>query len=142
MSYKLPLVDALVGAAYLVADLNGIARASHVREKVTWLVCYAETLRQLTHMAALKSKEVEPGQVVPDPLLVNMAKLHFATNYHQAVAHLQDLAGGLLVTGPGGEDLDNPELRPYLERYFGGRKGVSARGASSGAQHDLGPHGV
>jgi 4-hydroxybutyryl-CoA dehydratase / vinylacetyl-CoA-Delta-isomerase len=126
VSYKLPLVDALVGSAYLVADLNGIARASHVREKVTWLVCYAETLRHLTHMAALKCKEVEPGQVVPDPLLVNMAKLHFATNYHQAVAHLQDLAGGLLVTGPGGEDWENPELRPYLDRYFGGSKGVSA----------------
>ena len=126
VSYKLPLVDALVGAAYLMADLNGIARASHVREKITWLVCYAETLRHLTHMAAHRCTIQEPGQAVPDPLIVNLAKLHFATNYHQAVAYLQDLTGGLMVTGPGAEDWESPELRPYLERYFGGRKGVSA----------------
>ena len=31
---------------------------------------------------------------MPDPLTVNTAKLHFATNYHQAVARLQDIAGG------------------------------------------------
>jgi aromatic ring hydroxylase len=126
ISYKLPLVDALVGSAYLMAELNGIARAGHVRDKITWLVGYAETLRQLTHMAAYRCKTVEPGQAVPDPMIVNIAKLHFASNYHQAVVCLQDITGGLLVTGPGGEDWDSPELRPYLERYFGGAKGVTA----------------
>ena len=34
MSYKLPLVDALVGAAMLMAEVNGIATAGHVREKL------------------------------------------------------------------------------------------------------------
>jgi aromatic ring hydroxylase len=126
ISYKLPLVDALVGAAYLMADLNGIARASHVREKITWLIGYAETLRHLTHMAAQKCSLQEPGQAVPDSLIVNLAKLHFASNYHQAVAHLQDITGGLLVTGPAVEDWESPELRPYLERYLGGRRGTSA----------------
>ena len=29
------------------------------------------------------------------------------------------LRGGLLVTGPGGEDWDDPEIRPVLEKYFG-----------------------
>jgi aromatic ring hydroxylase len=125
ISYKLPLVDALVGAAFLMAELNGIAQAGHVREKTTWLICYAETLRQLTQMAAMRCKTVQPGQVVPDPMIVNIAKLHFASHYHQAVAYLQDIAGGLLVTGPSAEDWDNPKLRPYLERYFGGKKGIS-----------------
>jgi 4-hydroxybutyryl-CoA dehydratase/vinylacetyl-CoA-Delta-isomerase len=31
---------------------------------------------------------------------------------------VQDCAGGLLVTGPGGADWDNPEIRPVLEKYF------------------------
>ena len=34
ISYKLPLVDALVGAALLMADLNGISKAGHVRDKL------------------------------------------------------------------------------------------------------------
>jgi aromatic ring hydroxylase len=52
ISYKLPLVDALVGSALLAARMNGLERAGHVREKLSWLVSYAETLRALTHHAA------------------------------------------------------------------------------------------
>jgi aromatic ring hydroxylase len=127
ISYKLPLVDALVGAAQLLADYNGIARAAHVRDKLIQLISYAETLRALTHHAALKGRERALGIFVPDALTVNMAKYHFAHNYHHAVQHVQDIAGGLLVTGPGAEDMENPDLRPILERYYGGRDGVSAR---------------
>src|SRR5690606_29347314 len=56
ISYKLPLVDALIGSALLMADMNGITRAAHVREKLVHLIAYAETLRGLTEMAALRGK--------------------------------------------------------------------------------------
>ncbi len=127
ISYKLPLVDALVGAAQLLADYNGIARAAHVRDKLIQLIAYAETLRALTHHAALMAKERTPGIYVPDALVTNMAKWHFAHNYHHAVQHVQDIAGGLLVTGPGAEDVESPEIGPLIERYYGGRAGVSGR---------------
>ena len=64
------------------------------------------------------------GLAVPDPLTVNVAKLHFATNYHQAVARLQDIAGGLLVTAPAEEDLAAPELGDAVRRYLGGKLGL------------------
>src|SRR5690606_17727358 len=99
VSYKLPLVDALVGSAALMADMNGIARAAHVREKLVWLISYAETLRALTEMAALRGSADENGQFAPDPLTVNMAKYHFAHNNQEALQHVQDIAGGMLVTG-------------------------------------------
>ncbi|MBK9613259.1 4-hydroxyphenylacetate 3-hydroxylase C-terminal domain-containing protein [Candidatus Amarobacter glycogenicus] len=54
VSYKLPLVDALIGSALLMADMNGIAKAAHVRDKMIWLISYAETLRALTEMAAIR----------------------------------------------------------------------------------------
>ena len=124
ISYKLPLVDALVGAAMLMADLNGIAKAGHVREKLVQLISYAETLRGLTRYAAIQGKPRELGMVVPDPLYVNMAKYHFAHGYHEAVRHVQDMAGGALVTGPGAEDLAAPETKQYYERFYAGRNGV------------------
>ena len=127
ISYKLPLVDALVGAAQIMADYNGIARAAHVRDKLIRLISYAETLRGLTHHAALRSHIDELGIAVPDALTVNMAKYHFAENYHTAVRLLQDIAGGLPVTGPAIEDLESEETGRYVERFFGGRAGVSSR---------------
>jgi aromatic ring hydroxylase len=124
VSYKLPLVDALVGTALLLEELNGIERAGHVRDKLAWLIAYAEGLRALAHMAAHRATLLAPGIAVPDPLTVNVAKLHFATNYHQAVARLQDVAGGLLVTGPGEEDLALPELGERIRALFAGKLGT------------------
>ena len=92
-----------------MADLNGIARAGHVREKLTWLIAYAETLRALVESAARRGTPDDAGVFVPDPLIVNIAKSHFAHGYHTALQHVQDLSGGLLVTGPSGADFENPE---------------------------------
>src|SRR5690606_14018674 len=52
VSYKLPLLDALVGSATLVAEMNGVAGAAHIREKLAQLVIYAESVRALTDLAA------------------------------------------------------------------------------------------
>ncbi|PYS41987.1 MAG: gamma-aminobutyrate dehydratase [Acidobacteria bacterium] len=124
ISYKLPLLDLLVGSALLIAEQNGIERAGHVREKLTWLISYAETVRMLTKMAAMHCT-IEDGIVVPNTAAVNIAKLHFASNYHQALMHVQDLTGGLLVTGPGEEDLRNPETAKYIDHYLGGAAKVA-----------------
>jgi len=118
ISYKLPLVDAFVGAAMEIAEMNGIARASHVREKVGRLVAYAETVRGLRDLSALRAREGANGMWLPDPLLVNMAKYAFAHGFQEATGTLIDLSGGLLVTGPGHEDWENPDVRPVLEKYF------------------------
>ena len=119
-------LELLVGAAYLIADYNGIIGASHVWEKLVWLVSYAEAMKSLTKMAALDCVIDESGIAMGNPLITNIAELHYKSGYHQAVRYLQDLAGGLLVTGPGKEDLENPETRKYILKYLGGRKGVSA----------------
>jgi len=124
VSYKLPLVDALVGSAALMAEMNGISRAAHVREKFVWLISYAETLRALVEMAAIRGRADEHGIFAPDALTTNMAKYHFAHNYHEALQHVQDIAGGLLVTAPGSEDFGNPETGDLLRYYLGGVAGV------------------
>ena len=118
VSYKLPLVDALVGTAALISDMNGVAHAAHVHDKLAQLIAYAETVRTLTEMAALRGRIAQRGIAVPDPLTTNLAKLTFATGYHRALELVQDCAGGLLVTAPGADDWLNPEIRPVLEKYF------------------------
>jgi 4-hydroxybutyryl-CoA dehydratase / vinylacetyl-CoA-Delta-isomerase len=118
VTYKLPFVDLIVGAAFLIAEANGIIRASHVRDKLAHLVRWAETVRCLAKTALDRSAPNTAGIQVPDPLLVNMAKLEFAHGYHSATAVLTDLAGGLLATGPGGADWETPGTRSLLEKYY------------------------
>jgi len=123
ISYKLPLVDALVGSALLAARVNGTSGASHVRDKLAWLVSYAETLRALTHHAAEQSTIVD-GLAVPNTLLVNVAKLQFAMGLHTAFQAVQDIAGGLLVTYPSPEDLHHPQYGTAVRRYLAGAAGA------------------
>jgi aromatic ring hydroxylase len=127
VSYKPPLCDLFIGAAALLADFNGLEKASHVREKITKLIAYTETVRGLSLAAAHDCRITDHGLAVPNIIHTNLAKYHFANNYHQAVAWVQDIAGGLVVTGPSEEDLKNPETQGYIERFLGGKKGVSTR---------------
>jgi aromatic ring hydroxylase len=138
VSYKLPLVDALVGLALALAQANGIGRAGHVRDKLVHLIGYAETVRGLTHLAADRARVDEAtGIAYPDPLTTNLAKWQFARGYVEAVERVIDIAGGLLVTGPSGHDWRSDEVRPYLEKYLAGAVPAGERMALLNAASDL-----
>ena len=123
VSYKLPLVDLLVGAAGLAAQLNGIDGAAHVRDKLARLAMYAATVRRLIEASALLGHREEPDVFVPDTLTVNTAKYHFAHHYHEALRDVQDIAGGLLVTAPGWDDVQSADVGPALRKYLRGARG-------------------
>jgi 4-hydroxybutyryl-CoA dehydratase / vinylacetyl-CoA-Delta-isomerase len=125
VSYKLPLLELLTGAGYAIAEANGVVRAAHVRDKLTQLVAYHTTVRGLIEHAAATCT-LEDGFAVPNTLITNVAKYHFAHNYHHAVQIVQDLAGGLLVTAPAAEDLTSEATRAYVLKYLGGAKGFDA----------------
>jgi aromatic ring hydroxylase len=125
VSYKLPLLELMAGAGAAIAEANGIARAAHVRDKLTHLAAYHTTVRGLIEHAAATCT-IEDGLAVPNTLITNVAKFHFAHNYHQAVQIVQDLAGGILVTGPAAEDFTSEATRAYVTKYLGGAKGHDA----------------
>ncbi len=125
VSYKLPLLRLIVGVASLLAKYNGIQRAAHTRESLASLMMYEATVRTLIEASAKKGAMVDPGVFRPDPQTVNLAKYHFATGLHDAFLRVQDIAGGLLVTGPSEEDWHHPEVGPVLQHYLGGAFGTS-----------------
>jgi aromatic ring hydroxylase len=121
-SYKPPVLELLLGAAALAADANGIAGAAHVRDKLARLTMYLHTVTGLTSAAAA-SPRLREGIAVPDVVLTNVAKFQFARGYHDAVRDVQDIAGGLVVTGPSEEDWRVPSIRRLMEPYLQGRAG-------------------
>ena len=141
MSYKLPLVDLFVGASHLMAEYNGILRRGHVRDKLARLISYAQICRGMTREAARECK-VTDGVAVPNAEIINIAKLHFATGYHQALAWVQDIAGGLLVTGPSEEDLNDPKLGELIDKYLGASPRRVVIGEAQAHEPDRGDHGV
>jgi 4-hydroxybutyryl-CoA dehydratase/vinylacetyl-CoA-Delta-isomerase len=119
VAYKIPIVGIMAGIAIAMAEANGIERVGHIRGKLSEVVAYVETLKALG-TAAIKSPVYYGEICVPNPLITNMAKLHFAKNYHEIVKLIQDISGGIITTAPTYLDWKNEEIHDYLEHYLGG----------------------
>jgi 4-hydroxybutyryl-CoA dehydratase/vinylacetyl-CoA-Delta-isomerase len=119
-------LEALTGAAALVAEYNGVEHVSHVRKKLAWMAMITEIVTQMGKAACLDPvTEFGDDTVMPNRMAINTAKYTFASNFHQMCQHLQDIAGGLCTTVPTYRDWNNPEIRPYIEKYLGGKDGIS-----------------
>ena len=119
ISYKVPAVEVMAGCAVAMAEFNGLEKVGHIRDKLADIAGYVETLRALTNASA--KDPVMYGEIaVPNPLITNMAKLHFASKYHEFVRLIQDIAGGIVATAPDRKDWENPDIHGYLEHYLGG----------------------
>ena len=126
-SYKYVELEILAGAAFLIAEYNGLERVSHIQDKLAWLTMYCEAEEALAEQACVKPAQ-DPGSdlVYPNPMYSNIAKFFFADNYHQAIKHVQDIAGGLVCTVPSSKDFFNPETRELMEKYLTGKHGIPA----------------
>ncbi len=120
-----PKADMLVGAAQVIAEMNGLERIPLIRDKIAELMIYAETMRALG-IAAITQFEMVEGVAVPNNLIANAGKYHATSGHHRAIELVQDIAGGGLVTSPSGADLMSPVTGPLVQKYFVGKEGVSA----------------
>lgn len=127
VTYKIPILEYMTGMGMLAAEANGVQKASHVRDRFLSMINYTETTKSLA-LAAMTEPEnfAGSGLFVANRLTSNMAKLFFASNFHEFIRDIQDIAGGLLVTQPTYRDWQNRELKPHLEKYMGGAEGYPA----------------
>lgn len=123
---KPAVTDIIMGFAGLVSEYNGVAAASHVKDKLSELITVAELCYSAGIAAAVKSTESSSGTFIPDVVYTNVSRYHAGVNIYHEYEILADLAGGLPATLPYEEDFFAPETRGYLEKYIMRRKGVSA----------------
>lgn len=123
---KTGVSDVLIGATALVAQYNGVGKASHVRSKITEMITLAETLYGCGLASAYEGHKTSAGNFMNDFLLANVCKLNVARITNQIGQLALDIAGGLVTTLPSEKDLRSPEVGKYLEKYLKGVKDVPA----------------
>jgi len=122
---KTGLGDVLIGAAAAIADYNGVANASHIKDKLVEMTHLNETIFAAGIASSYQSHKTSSGNYQNDDMLSNVCK-HNVTKFPYEISRLaQDIAGGLMVTMPSEKDFRNPVTGPLLEKYLKGRKGVS-----------------
>ena len=118
--------DAIMGAAALVAEYNGIEKAPHVRERLADMVAVAELVYGAGIAAAVRARKTASGTYCPDIVFTNVARYHAGINVYHEYEVLAELAGGLPATLPYEEDFYHPKTGPYLEKYIMRKAGISS----------------
>lgn len=118
-------IDDLIGAALCIAEYNGVAKAPHIRSKITEMAIMAETAYASALGAAWEAHETPSGVFHTDAMLANAARTRAQDSWLEAEHLLVDIAGGLSFTMPSEKDLRHPVLGKYINKYLRGVDGVS-----------------
>lgn len=117
---KVGVGDVLIGAAAVVAEYNGAAKASHIKDKLIEMTHLNETLYSCGIACSSQGYKTVSGNYMIDLLLANVCKQN-VTRYPYEIARLaEDIAGGIMVTAPSQKDLESPVVGKYVEKYLKG----------------------
>ena len=121
---KVGVGDVLIGATALIARMNGVANASHVRDKIVEMIHLNETLFACGIACSAQGHPTQAGNYEVDMLLANVCKLNVTRFPYELARLATDIAGGLLGTMPSAQDLADPVVGPYIKKYLAAVQGV------------------
>lgn len=120
-------VDLALGVMALLAEYNGIEKASHIMEKLTNISQMNETGYGCALTSAYEGKKEDSGLSMPDSLYANASRLQGTYTFAEANKWLGDVAGGLIATMPSEANFESGDIGPLLDKYLQSRANVSAR---------------
>ena len=123
---KVGVGDVLIGATALIARMNGVEGASHIREKIVEMIHLNETMFACGIACSALGHQTKAGNYEVNMLLANVCKLNVTRFPFELARMATDIAGGLLGTMPSAKDIDDPITGPYIKKYLAAAKGVDA----------------
>ncbi|RJP16119.1 MAG: 4-hydroxybutyryl-CoA dehydratase [Candidatus Abyssobacteria bacterium SURF_5] len=118
--------DIIIGATALAAEMNGVEKASHVRDKLVEMMHLTETLYCCSIACSCEGTQTKSGSYLVDPLLANICK-HNVTRLIYEIGRLShDIAGGLIATIPSEKDFRNEEIGDLLRKHYAASSPASA----------------
>jgi 4-hydroxybutyryl-CoA dehydratase/vinylacetyl-CoA-Delta-isomerase len=124
---KVGLADIVIGGSHWIADAHGVAKASHIIDKLTEMIAMAETCWSCSLACSYEGQKTPSGAYNIKPLLANVTKLNITRMVYEWMRIAQDIAGGKVITLPSETDLNQPELGERVADCFVGKDGFDVR---------------
>lgn len=119
-------LDVLVGATAALAEIHGVIKAGHVRDKLAEMAHLVETMYSGALSCSYECSSLACGCAYVEPTLANVSKFNVARYYPEVTRLAQDIAGGFIATLPSEKELDNPRVAHYIRKYYQTRPDVPA----------------
>jgi len=115
---KPAVTEVIASAAALVAEYNGIEKASHVQDKLSHLIGTAELVFAAGESSAKHSEKAPSGTQVPDEILTNAGRRLAGEMIYEEYKTLADLSGGLIATLPYEGSFFSEEVGDLAMKYL------------------------
>lgn len=117
---KTGVMDVLTGAVSYLSQIQGTAKGSHIKDKVTEMILLCETLYSSSIACSAEGCPTPSGAYMVDTMLANVCKQN-VTRFHFEVARIAtDIAGGFIATMPSEYDLKSEDVGHIVRKYFSG----------------------
>ncbi len=118
--------EVIASEAALVAEYNGIAKASHVQGKLAHIIGLAELVYAAGIASAVKAEKSPSGTMIPDEILTNAGRKLAGEEIYNENKILADLAGGLIATLPLEKEFYSEGVGELLHKYIMRNPKISA----------------
>ncbi|MBN2514640.1 MAG: 4-hydroxybutyryl-CoA dehydratase [Deltaproteobacteria bacterium] len=112
--------DVLIAATELFAENQGLATASHVRDKITDMIAITETMYSCGIAASARGIEMPDSGYISDPVLANNTKYYASKAVYDLIRLAEDITGGILACCPSEKEMNNPEIAHFMARFLKG----------------------
>lgn len=116
--------DVLIGAAASIAEMNGVPKASHIKDKLVEMTHLNETIYATGIASSYQGFATKSGCYLCDDMISNVCKHHVTKLPYEIARISQDLAGGIMVTMPSEKDLNHPEIGKLIRKYMKAKDNV------------------
>jgi len=114
---KTAVSEVIAAEAALVADVNGISKYDHVKEKISHIIGTAELVFAAGQASAYRAIEFPNGSWVPDEILTNAGRRLAGEEIYNEYKILADLAGGISASLPTEESYYDPKTANLVAKY-------------------------
>ena len=125
-SQMLSQMELAVGVALRLADSVGITQFLHVQEKLGEMILMLEMCRMTYYGSEAHAVKAVDGVYAPGGLAMRAIRLLGIQMYERMLEITRILAGGGFFQAPTEADMNNPEIRPYIDKFMRGREGFAA----------------
>lgn len=117
-------IDMMTGFAQLMADANGVAKATHIRNKLSDMAISASNGYSAGLAAATDSTKHPSGLQIPNIVLANAGLYADRLDMIGYFGTLMEIGGGAVTTMPLEANYVSPEIGDAMRKYMKGKVGT------------------
>lgn len=111
--------ELLLGISHLNVEQTGLHRQQAVMEKLSVLAAYHESIRSHLIAAIESGSESASGLYTPHQSMLFSGRFSAVRDLPAMMHVARELAGGQIALTPDARSFRQPEIAPYLEKYYG-----------------------